>query len=767
MEIRITQESALNLTLQGSSGSFHVGSGQPRNASLQVKYFLTHVGLNFSSGSNDALLSALAPVREVFDFASLDFDEIMQRDIDDARVSAELIPYLLDEKSSDTIKLFPPIVVMVLPIEEGRNKPADYYPVTSIIQEADNGVRGYPIQITRAGPTGREVFQFEQPIIDNLPIAHDKARLKLNTHKTRLVIVDGQHRAMALLAIYRNLKDQWTDERRAPFKEYYSEWTPNYINKFSLGDIDLPVILCTVPALDSNYQGDFDLKKAARAIFLTLNKTARKVSESRNKLLDDNDLIAFFMRKALSKVKDKNIRSEYAFRIWNVELDQFGDKLKIQSPIAITGVNHFYYIIENCLLDSGDVKGVAPRSGKFYKRTTLNDCLDRLDGRNLLGSIVADSMRRDSFTNEAATKLEGRFHELYGKYILISYEKFSPYDRHNRAVLMLETTIDNHQDRQLRPILFEGQGIGRVFEEHRKNLRDKLKYHYFNSDVPEVEESVHRLDSTAARIRDAISSFRKERAKLCLAEIDKKTLRDDSSEIDIKLVEWFNNLYDDVFSTVAFQCALICGFFGEFEKALSCEMKDASSLPTLNKDEAFEEYIQQVNHFFTPRTPSKLATLIKVFSGDTKLGDWRITATNHTFRHVVYRGEMQPDHWPKYKYLFLEIWKPTHTFLCKVVSLEKEKCRKEVFSALHEHYQSSFCRDNRKLQDDLSKEENAKIFDQAFSAFEELLKNINTEHLDRKTMKTAASEISASSVNDAEQENDICSNIVQNPDESQ
>ena len=48
-------------------------------------------------------------MREVFEYETLDFDEIMQRDIDDARVSAELIPYLLDEKSVDLIKLFPPI----------------------------------------------------------------------------------------------------------------------------------------------------------------------------------------------------------------------------------------------------------------------------------------------------------------------------------------------------------------------------------------------------------------------------------------------------------------------------------------------------------------------------------------------------------------------------------------------------------------------------------------------------------------------------------
>ena len=103
MALRLRRETALDLTLEGTVGSFRVGASHGGARSLEVKYLLTHVGLNFATSSNDKLLSALAPVREIFDFQSLDFDEIMQRDIDDARVSAELVPYLLDEQSKDMI----------------------------------------------------------------------------------------------------------------------------------------------------------------------------------------------------------------------------------------------------------------------------------------------------------------------------------------------------------------------------------------------------------------------------------------------------------------------------------------------------------------------------------------------------------------------------------------------------------------------------------------------------------------------------------------
>ena len=49
MTLRLRQETALDLTLEGSIGSFRVGTGQNGHSSLEVKYLLTHVGLNFES----------------------------------------------------------------------------------------------------------------------------------------------------------------------------------------------------------------------------------------------------------------------------------------------------------------------------------------------------------------------------------------------------------------------------------------------------------------------------------------------------------------------------------------------------------------------------------------------------------------------------------------------------------------------------------------------------------------------------------------------
>lgn len=728
MSLQLKRESALNLPLKGSVGSFKVGTGRPGQNSLEVKYFLTHVGLDFGSGSNEAVLNHMAPVRELFDFEDLDFDEIMQRDIDDARVSSELVPYLLDAKSADLIKLFPPIVVVVLPVQETANRPDDLYP--KMFEETtpeEHGDAGK--YILRSGAIGKEVFQFEQPIMDGEPLAHDLVLFRLNTNRTRLVIVDGQHRAMALLALYRNLKDQWSDAKRAPFREYYAEWTSKYIREFQLSEINLPVMFCTFPDLAEGYEGEFDLKMAARQIFLTLNKTARKVSNSRNMLLDDNDLIAYLLRRCLSVIKQKDDRSPYSLRIFNVELDQFEDRMKITTPIALTGVNHVYYMIEHLMLNDrdSDVSGARPRAGKFYKRQDLDTygLMQRLDGRNLLGAEMADTTRRKSFSVKAAHTLAKSFEGRYGHYIVSTFERFKPFETHSRAVLALETRLDTNEDRKLRPILFEGQGISRVFEAHRESLKQRLDNNEFETDVPKIEELKRNLDATASRMEVAIDGFRQERVELYLKEVtDKGKLRLDS-EYHPNVVRLLNYLYENIFTTVAFQTALVCTFFGELERAEKQLRAQAGG--DIDTTAFYDEYIQQLNAFFSPGSASQFRKLVRLFHAelDGEINEWKVAGQRHTFRQVVYRGEMQPDQWPKYKYLLLEIWRPENEVLKSSIDAERTKCRAQVFKSLHDTYLKEYLNTNMKNPDDLEKEDYTKVFEESVQTFSSFLKIIH------------------------------------------
>jgi hypothetical protein len=734
--ITLKQSSALNLELAGSIGTFKVSSSDSKFKTLEVKYFLTHVGIDFESGSHSGILSHIAPVRELFEPGTLEFDEIMQRDLDDARVSSELIPYLLDPGSRDLVKLFPPIIVVVLPTKANENKPADKYPLVRTPEPIAEGEDAYRTMRIISGKIGQEVFEFSQPLSsEGVPLDHDLARLKLNTQRTRLVIVDGQHRAMALLALYRNLNQEWTDLRRSPFRSYYEEWTPNYIQQFKLDKLSMPVMFCIFPELDETYSEDYDLKKASRAIFLALNKNAKKVSDSRNRLLDDNDLVALFLRKTLSTIKAKDIRSPHPLKIFNVELDQTHDKMRIDSPIAITGVNHIYYMIEHILLNKPvqDVNGIRPRKGRFSTRLDLEDtnAMSRLNGRNLLGSVEADKTRRDNFTTDTGIKLSEEFFKFYGSLIVNVLEQFKPFAVHCASTLWLEGHVKSTNS-QNAPILFDGQGIYNVFNRHRDNLKTKHKNNAFGSNAAQIEQIILNLDAQAKTIDNNINELAIHRANEFISSIKAKSeLLDSTGKISSKVIRFIDDLYGNIFTTVAFQSALIITFISSIEE---CFGIDAWNLRKDIIDVEFQKYLSDISNFFTPKSVVQFKNISDVFAGSVEgdATDWKITKTNYTFRSIVHSEEMQPDQWPKYKYLLLELWTPDSSELKESVDKQLVVCRKQVFKSLIDKKRDEWLIDNQKHEDSMTAKDHQKVQKTAEVLYEKLLKNLSRKEINNQ-----------------------------------
>lgn len=724
MGITLTKNTALDLHLRGSVGSFKVGSNGGQE-SLEVKYFLTHVGLDFSSGQDEKLLKELAPVREIFDVNNLEFDEIMQRDIDDARVSSDMIPYILDSQNAGLVKFFPPIVVMCMPVEADRNRPSSHYPqvFSGPAEISKEGADHW--HETRSGDVGSEVFKFIQPIIEGSPpLQHDLVEFSVNTSKSRLVIVDGQHRAMALLALYRNMKEQWSDSRRSPYKSYYEEWNREYIADFNLSEIQLPLIICTVPNLDVNYSGEYDLKKACRSIFLTLNKNARKVSVTRNLLLNDNDFISSFMRRTLSEIKSMNVRSNSALAIHCVELDQDGDKQKIDNQLAETGVSHIYYMIEHLMLNEHGVSGVGQRAGRYSSRVTNSKvavCLERLNCFNILGQEARNSIRRDLFGSDEISKLEDQFYLKFGIYIVEMFSKFSVFDAGNKSALSLKSEVQSHQNNLLKPMLFDGQGMIRTFEKHKDNLKKKLNEGEFGQDAPRVEDMVSRLNATSDALEGFIDKFKKVRLKYLLSQLPANTYTD-RGEIFPVIQRVIDKIYGDVFTTVAFQCALISTFFDVLEKSPD-EVSDHS------RKELFDKFLSTVGSFFMPRSVPKLKNLISVFEGKVSgnsVGEFEISrGSADSFRKVVYPGEMQPDAWPAYRYLFLELWGQTESGpLSSIVKREVEICRKQIAGNLFKRMRDTHLRDRGILENQFSDADKAIVKSNAIANYRGLISNL-------------------------------------------
>lgn len=174
---------------------------------------------------------------------------------------------------------------------------------------------------------------------------------------------------------------------------------------------------------------------------------------------------------------------------------------------------------------------------------------------------------------------------------------------------------------------------------------------------------------------------------------------------------FLDELFQNAFSTVAFQVAVIAGFLGEIEYA--DKAKKASGQKAIDRETEFDVLIACLNKFFVPKTSSQFVKLVSVFAGDLAgdIVDWKLTKTPHTFREVVFWGEMQPDQWPKYRVILLELWRPTDHELGKRVEEQRNLCRGQIFNSLFERLKTEFLTRELKREEDLSAEDIKKLYE--------------------------------------------------------
>ena len=317
------------IDVQGVLGNFKVP-----DADLTVEYVLTYVPLDGGQTENGQLLELLVPVREAFDLQDLDFDQLLQRDLDDFRVSEEMVPYILGKTSSDP-RFFPPIVAVIVPMA-GKHM-AELYPQCIEKYEEDQGIR---LKVFNYG----DVFSVKQEEHQDGQLAQSPVDLCIHQTKAKLVIVDGQHRAMAMLATYRSALNRWQGN---PFQHFYQEVT---LDISDLRQIHLPVCIAYFPELTENRQKSTEkhLTIACRKVFLDVNRSARHPSEARQILLDDTDLVACFTRHLFNMVKNNKKTSH--LQLHHTEYDNPRDRVSIIRPFALTDVYTLFSIVRSVLL---------------------------------------------------------------------------------------------------------------------------------------------------------------------------------------------------------------------------------------------------------------------------------------------------------------------------------------------------------------------------------------------------------------------------------
>ncbi|BDU22918.1 DNA sulfur modification protein DndB [Dyella sp. GSA-30] len=723
--------SALNVEIQGTLGSFSISKKDQPSSCIEVNYLLTHVSLDTSQAK---LLDMLAPVREVFDIDQLSFEEIMQRDIDDARVSMDLIPYLLDHRSSGLVKLFPPIVVVVLPLQELNRKPAQRYADIVRDEKPEDTDASFTWERITAGPLGKEQFSLKRLRRPDGTYDTAHSSLSVSDMNCALAIVDGQHRAMALLALYRNMTSAWSDAKRAAYEQYYRVWSGDEIRSYELKDLQMPMIICTFPQLDSTYPAEMDVIRAARRVFLDLNKNAKKVSDSRNKLLDDQDMVSECLRIVLASIKKYNINTTSSLRIWNVELDQAQDRSVISSPVAITGVSHLYYITEHILFYQERNADTGARKGRPARARRLGDAYTRLGLLNDLTVTEREENSRQNYTDQVARVVEKRWEERYGRVIEKIFSDFHPFKAHCEGSLSISERLKSVNLTKLWALIFDGQASARTFIDFKDRLDLKVDSDptWDTGELRAIKKDVHaHINEYEAEIE----RFKRARAVAFLANVKgpgSKSLLPAQGEVVNKAAEITTEIYQTVFSTIAFQAAVVLTLVEAYEHVYDASAGDIHSIT----DDEVSAYVDALHKLFRPVSFDSFAHLAGVFKGEIAAieGDISLTQSASTFGKFIMSGEMQPEEWPKYRYLILELWEPTDERLAKMVKGDLNVCRTAVMKSAFKRSLTDFCNEHVIAEQNVTSEQRETVLNGVKGTYEKFLGNVRRKQTDLRSV---------------------------------
>ena len=535
-------------TAFGIEGEFTIGAGERKTA---AKYLLTKIRPGTDGTWENVLARKMRPWREVFSVGRVTFDELLQRDLDDSRVAMDLIPYLLGS-GRNAARFFPPILSIAVPLRPNKTGIEDFYP---------DRLPDVPEPAARYG----HLFRVDPFVSEGnrLPMA----RFTCNESKLGFVIADGQHRAMAVLAINRILTGTWD---RDPYASYYQHLT---ICEDQVKEIELPVCIVYFPDLtqaNSHLRDSgLTLTKVCRDLFLTVNKQAKAVSRSRQLLLDDEDLAARMMRKTLSKMKDRTENEMANARIYSFAFGDADSYLSAQdvsgrleyssamllhrahAAICFTNSGNLLLESDRDLTDARSLRSTS-RAVELLRGTRFEgfDAIGRNSGRVYPEADVVEIADLLSFVSDTA--------------LLALFDEFSPFTAHNAQMLAAKINLNSDSMRsdpvqaKCSSLMFEGSGARGIFDMHVGRVNDAIKEASDRGDSPTSYLQNQEADVKAVQRGLEVWEGRIRRGRaLRLLRI-----RPDASDEDCRAAETITKSIFSATSTQAFQLGFLTGIHG-------------------------------------------------------------------------------------------------------------------------------------------------------------------------------------------------------------
>ena len=651
------------MSAYGSLGEFTIGEGP---STIRAKYILTKIKPGNDGSWECELASQMKPWREVFNVEQLSFDELLQRDLDDSRVAHDLIPYLLGQ-SGIRAKFFPPILAVIVPRRQGEAGIEGFYPKPDI---RDSSSEEYG-----------ELFDIKQFEINGAPVP--LASLNYNRQRSAFIIVDGQHRAMAVLALHRQLNGGWGDNA---FASYYDHIfvTPEQVN-----NIELPTCIIYFPDLfegnSAIEQQGLNLSSVCREIFLVVNRSAKRVSESRELLLDDEDIAARLMRRTLSAIKDRREDTTQSARIYSIsygdsdtedgQKEVISGQLEYSSAIAIHkihraisfGVNDAFRL--DRYVDVSD--GRRARNRDRAPEILLGTDVEHL---STLARYAGTSLPPDQI-GEIVNSLG----DLTDKTLLNLFDIFRPFRVHNYELWNLKRRLSDPQARsqieqnKAYTLIFEGSGVRNVFESHFTRL-EKVRDERASEEEAGLDSLQHQIEfcESVERALDYHEHIFQQRRACRFFSIDYGRFYEtaNGNQIDQRKLEEKARKLFQTLSTQAFQLGYVMAIFTVVE-----ELKREQPNPSLLRYQERFELVQFV-------TDAYLAALNTYFSPEESTNHYTLTGYINQTRASVFdsdalglRGllkmsvdELNERQWRFFRYAILEI---VHSNFCWHSAQEK------------------------------------------------------------------------------------------------
>lgn len=471
--------------IDGIYGAFSTPAGT-------VCYLQTKAKIGGDGSKHSQLTRSLVPAREALNIHEMDFNQLLQRDLDDHRIATKLIPYILNPPVNSLPGFFPPVVAVLLPFDH-QQQPVDHFVEPAESVDLDHQYAMSFKMITHGRACRIQYLVDESGKLTDLPFAV----LRWNPDEAKLVIMDGQHRAMSLLAIERTVTKSWhTAPKGARYQPFYEEHVQKWLDKANkngspvdLSRIELPVTICWFPD-EPGQQPRTKPHKSARKLFVDVNNTAKPPSEARLVLLSDTELENVLARELLNRLRRDDVWTD-RFPLFGVEYDNpertvstprrwsVVTNLEILKDSVVRAVFGPPKLIENAKI-SLQGKPATKDMNKFMR--------DQLQVGKLFGKEFHDGSHRilrEALSNQIFPindddlhkKLLDSFYTRWGRGILHLLSEVAPYRAHLSALQSRYTgwTAADNVQTLAKDALFEGVGMFWTIEDGNQLWLDNKK----------------------------------------------------------------------------------------------------------------------------------------------------------------------------------------------------------------------------------------------------------------------------------------------------